>query len=72
MTKWKGYYDQYRWEMKEAIDKCTVEREEAAELVIEKYKQVIFNPRFCTCSNPFWHEIPLLHSYLANSLSFGS
>ncbi|KAH9800958.1 putative RNA-dependent RNA polymerase 3 [Citrus sinensis] len=42
MTKWKGYYDQYRWEMKEAIDKCTVEREEAAELVIEKYKQILY------------------------------
>ncbi|KAK9208590.1 hypothetical protein WN944_000948 [Citrus x changshan-huyou] len=42
MTKWKGYYDQYRWEMKEAIDKCTVEREEAAELVIEKYKRILY------------------------------
>ncbi|KAH9800963.1 putative RNA-dependent RNA polymerase 3 [Citrus sinensis] len=38
----KSYEAVDRWEMKEAIDKCTVEREEAAELVIEKYKQILY------------------------------
>ncbi|KAJ4708521.1 RNA-dependent RNA polymerase [Melia azedarach] len=42
MTKWKGYYDQYRQEMRAALQNGGEDKDEAAKEIIKKYKQILY------------------------------
>lgn len=41
MCKWKELYDKYRFEMMEALSKSQESKNNAANEVIKKYKQVV-------------------------------
>lgn len=56
MTKWKGYYDQYRQEMRAALQNGGEDKDEAAKEIIKKYKQVKFKFQVLYMINPYGHE----------------